>query len=76
MEELTHHPFETLDGVVTLLVEKGALMPRPLHALARKLVAGAVGVAEKRIGNVPSGFQENMASGALKRSKEKLGAVS
>jgi len=76
LEDLTHHPFETLSGLIDLFAAKNHQIIGPLRSEVLRLVSGILDLAGQRVGVVPPGYQSSKAAAALGRSKEQLLTIS
>jgi hypothetical protein len=59
--ELTHHPYETLSDIVTLLQSRASTIPDDLKKILVRQVAEVVDTAKKRLASVPQGYQRTRA---------------
>lgn len=72
VSDLTHHPYETLVGAVSLFDEKNNNLSDRFRELTKDTLLKVTEFAGKRIGLVPVGYQSSMANAALKEAKEKM----
>ena len=74
--EVTHHPFETMELIAETFSKRGQSMPDALRNIARNGIVALTELAEQRKCLVPTGYQNSHASGALVRSQGILGVKS
>lgn len=73
IEEITHHPFQTLQGISSTFVNKGAGVDQTLHQLLKDALVNLLRLASRRVSSVPSGYQQSMASEALRQVESAIG---
>jgi hypothetical protein len=71
--EITHHPYETVELVATTFSLHGASMPDGLRHIAKNDILALIELAEHKRGLVPVGYQNTHADESLRRSRGVLG---
>jgi hypothetical protein len=68
-ESLTHHPYETIEMICELYHEKRNILDAPLATLALSLIEKMLNLAQKRLGQLPVGYQTGKAFDTLKSAR-------
>jgi hypothetical protein len=65
--DLTHHPFDTFVEIIEFFEQFSPKFAEPLSSLARDMIEGLGGLAQKRAGSVDEGYPTSRAKRASER---------